>query len=165
MSTTTQPPDITAHLDAAERAATTLVVELCAALAMVPEGDGFNSLRYTLGEVVKSATSASKLASVRSTLAEMARVKGPRVEICYPGRGALAHGASTGSAELAAITSGSFIMRGGVSYSRKTGKKIGHRDAWSAAPYITEAERARVLALPRPPAPARPRAASKEPRQ
>ena len=163
MSTTTQPPDITAHLDAAERAAATLVVELCAAFAMVPDGEAFNSLRYTLGEVVKSATSASKLGAVRSTLAEMARVKGPRVEICYPGRGALAHGASTGSAELAAITSGSFIMRSGVSYSRKTGKKIGHRDAWSAAPYITEAERARVLALPRPPAPARPRA-PKEPR-
>lgn len=164
MSTTTQPPDITAHLDAAERAAATLTAELQAALAMVPDGEAFNGLRYTLGEACKKAQSASGLSGVRSTLAEIVRVKGPRVEICYPGRGALAHGASTGSAELAAITSGSFIMRGGVSYSRKTGKKIGHRDAWTPCPYIAEAERARVLALPRPPAPARPRAASKEPR-
>ncbi len=160
MSTTTQPPDITAHLDAAERAAATLVVELCAAFAMVPDGEAFNSLRYTLGEVVKSATSASKLGAVRSTLAEMARVKGPMVEVCYPKiRGTVTQHAS----EIAEITGSAIVLRSGERYSRRNGRKIGGADRWHGAPYITEAERARVLALPRPPAPARPRA-RKEPR-
>ena len=160
MSTTTQPPDITAHLDAAERAAATLVEALRAALVAVPEGDTYSAPRYHLEEAIQRAQSVGSCDRVRAAMVEIARPKGPMVEVCYPSR----HGTgSTGKEELAEVTSGSFVMRRGVRFSRKTGRKSDHTDRWTPCPYITEAERARVLALPRPPAPARPRA-PKEPR-
>jgi hypothetical protein len=154
MSTNEQTPDLDALFADVDRAKATLVMALRAAA----EAAGFKDHEHRIGEV----TRAADCSYWRSVVAERARVKGPMVEIIVPStRG----NNGTSTAELETITSGAFVMRGGERYSRKNGDRIGHRDAWRAAPYITEAERARVLALPRPPAPARPRAASKEPRQ
>ena len=89
MSTTTQPPDITAHLDAAERSGAALVTALQACLDATPDEPHLSGVRQSL----------------------VARI------------------------------------------------------ALAARAGDNTHERARVLALPRPPAPARPRAASKEPRK
>jgi hypothetical protein len=146
MSATTQPPDIAAHLDAAERAAATVVAALQAAHAAVPEGDAFAALRFRLVEHIALAARSGDLANERAMLAEMVRVKGPMVEVCYPlARG----GITTSRIELAEVTGSALIMRNGERYSRRSGVRAGHR-GWHDAPYITEAERARVLALPRP---------------
>lgn len=153
MSRADATPDLTAHLDAAERAAATLSESLLAALASTPTTPDCLALRNHLGEALNRAETLRSLSYVRGILAEMARVKGPDVEIYYPSR----RGPDTlGSAELAEVTPNALIMRGGRRYSRKTGREIGYGDnPWrGGAPYITEAERARILALPRPSTPA-----------
>jgi hypothetical protein len=148
---TTQPPDLTAHLDAAVLAADTLGGHIRAALLMLPDDPRFAGVRGNFVESLRHVEHAVDFRTARGLLAEMARVKGPDVAIYYPAR----RGADTlGSAELAEVTPGALIMRGDRRYSRKTGREIGYGDnPWrGGAPYITEAERARVLALPRPPA-------------
>ena len=160
MTATTQPPDLSAHLDAAVLAADTLGGHIRAALLMLPDDPRFASVRGNFVESLRHVEHAVDFRTARSALAEMARVKGPTVAIYYPAR----RGPDTlGSAELASITGGAFVMHDGDRYSRKTGQKIGHKySVWNGgAPYITEAERARVLALPRPPAAA---AAKKAPK-
>jgi len=142
-------PDLTAHLDAAERAAASLSESLLAALASTPTTPDCLALRNHLGEALTRAETLRSLSYVRGILAEMARVKGPMVEVCYPhNRG----GVSRGSAELAEVTGAALVMRNGDRYSRRTGREVGYeRPRWGdPAPYITAEERARVLALHRP---------------
>lgn len=154
MSGAAQPPDLSAHLDAAERAADTLGGHIRAALLMLPDDPRFAGVRGNFVESLRHVEHAVDFRTARGILAEMARVKGPAVAIYYPAR----RGADTiGSAELAEVTPDALVMRGGRRYSRKTGREVGHKySVWqSGAPYITAEERARVLALPRPAAAAK----------
>lgn len=142
-------------LAAAEKASDALVTALQDVLNAAPPNQWANGVRYVLGEAIDAARTAGKGPErVRRDLAEYDRPKGPDVSICYPSRGGKV---STSKQELGSITNGALVMRGGDRYSRKTGEKIGAAyDPWGAGrPYITEEERARVLALGWRPAPAK----------
>lgn len=147
MSTTTQPPDITAHLDAAERAGEALIAALCVAMAAIPEGDAFNGARYEIGKLIEHTKNAGCLSGARAALAEASRVKGPMVEVTVPSR---IYGPSTARHEIAEITTHAIVLHNGARYSRKTGNRIKYVGG-QRPPYITAEERARILALPRPP--------------
>ena len=127
----------------AQRAA--LVDTLQRLAAEVPDVAPWSILRAQVGGTSRDASKVGDVAWWRGMVAEIQRPKGPMVTICYPSRHT--DSASAGTAELAEITSGAFVMHGGERYSRKTGLKIGHTDRWSYAPRITAEERARVLAL------------------
>lgn len=81
MTATTPPPDLSAHLDAAERAGAAFCKALAALLAAVGTTPECNPLRNSLGEHLDRAESAARLGWVRETIAEMARVKGPTVSL------------------------------------------------------------------------------------
>lgn len=159
MTTTTQPPDITAHLDAAERAGAALVTALQAALDATPDEPHLSGVRQSIVSRIDLATRAGDNTHERSLLAEIARPKGPMVTVTVPPR----HGNSgrTYTAEVERITDASIFVRGGERFRLSDGCRH-RREVFYGTPYITEEERARVLALPRPPAPARPH---KEPHQ
>jgi hypothetical protein len=154
MSTTTQPPDITAHLDAAERAGEALRFALQAALEQVPDDERWSPLRQSLVERIALAARAGDNERARAMLAEASRVKGPMVTITVPPR----HGNSGRAyeAEIERITDASIFVRGGERFRLSDGCRH-RREVFYGTPYITEEERARILALPRPPAAARPR--------
>ena len=159
MSTTTQPPDITAHLDAAERAATSLLDVLRTALNSVPDEPHLSGVRQSLVSRIALAARAGDNAHERALLAEAARPKGPMVEVVRPSYGLRN---VIERVEVESITSAAIVVRSGDHFSRRSGRRT--RPMMSGpTPYITAEERARVLALPRPSAPARPRA-TKEPR-
>lgn len=151
-ATPAQPPDLSAHLDAAERAGAAFCDALRAALSAVPEGDTYHHTAREIGQCIEGARLAGDLSAVRAALAEASRVKGPMVEV----HSQLWHGGIlTSRVELAEVTGVALIMRDGTRYGRRTGRQIGHCDPERDPPYITEAERSRVLALPRPAAAAK----------
>jgi len=76
-----QPPDLSAHLDAAERAAASTVAALQSALAAVPDDAIWSSLRASLVERIALAGRAGDPTRERALLAEMARPKGPTVSL------------------------------------------------------------------------------------
>ena len=127
----------------AQRAA--LVDALQRLAAEVPDAAPWSMLRAQAEGTARDAGKVGEVGRWRSMVAEIQRPKGPMVEIHYPSRHIGRD--STGTAELAEITSGAFVMHSGARYSRKTGLKIGHTDRWSPAPRIAAEERVRVLAL------------------
>lgn len=161
MSTNEQTPLLLLHLDAADRAGAALVTALQACLDATPDEPHLSGVRQSLVARIALAARAGDNAHERALLAEAARPKGPMVEVVRPSYGLRN---VIERVEVESITSAAIVVRSGDHFSRRSGRRT--RPMMSGpTPYITSEERARVLALPRPPAPARPRAASKEPRQ
>lgn len=135
---------------AVEQAGDALVRALQDAINAVPPDQWANGVRYVLGEAIDKARSASLSARrTRSDFAEHDRPKGPMVTICSPDW--RTDKVMKYTSELAAITSGSLVMRNGDKYSRKTGQRISNAVSFGARPYVTRKEIDRVLALKREP--------------